>query len=364
MQVICKNIPLLILFLSNFSAIGWSSASNAPRSAQPLGLPAARETIDATLAALGKLLFFDKRLSADGTISCASCHVTDLALTDGKERAVGIAANIGTRNTPSLFNVRYLDALFWDGRVPTLEAQARMPLTNSFEHGLATDAAVLKLVRTSATYASGFQELFGHHADDITMDQVTKALASFERTLVAGNSPFDRYFYGTEETAMSASAVRGMTLFQGRARCSSCHVIGDQYALFTDGNFESSPLPLPKEATEHLGDLAQEIITTKSGDHADELDTLIASNTGIAALGRFVVTLDPSDIGKFKTPSLRNVAQTGPYMHNGSVNTLEEAVDLELYDRGSGVNFPIILTADERRDLLEFLKALTSPNAK
>ena len=194
----------------------------------------------------------------------------------------------------------------------------------------------------------------------VSIRGVTLALAAYERSLVAVDSPFDRYQFAHEPKAMSPAAVRGLELFRGRAQCASCHLIGDTSASFTDGQFHSSPLPLPARASQELGILAQKVSALREKGHLDALSNIIGTDREVAALGRFVVTLDPKDIGKFKTPSLRNVAETGPYMHDGSVTSLAQTVDLELYSRSEQL-YPLSLTEDERADLLEFLRALTSP---
>ncbi len=166
-----------------------------------------------------------------------------------------------------------------------------------------------------------------------------------------------------DRNALTASAVRGLALFRGRAQCVSCHEIGKKSALFTDEGFHISPTGIPPAATAELGALAGKVMKLRNDTSADSraaLEGLIATDSRIAALGRFIVTQDPRDIGHFKTPSLRNVALTAPYMHDGSVATLEDAVDLELYGRGKAVKYPIVLTTTEKKDLAEFLRALTS----
>ena len=159
---------------------------------------------------------------------------------------------------------------------------------------------------------------------------------------------------------MSGSAVRGLALFRGRAQCATCHTIGASAALFSDGGFHSSPVRISDSTLEHLGTLAERVRTLRQSGQLDALNALVTTDRNVAALGRFVVTLNPDDIGRFKTPSLRNVALNGPYMHDGSVKTLQEAVEIELYSR-SARNYPLVLTEDERTDLLSFLQALSSP---
>jgi cytochrome c peroxidase len=189
---------------------------------------------------------------------------------------------------------------------------------------------------------------------------VAKALASYERTLIAGGSPFDKFFYGHDHTAIDTAAERGLALFRGAAQCSTCHTIGQEAALFSDNRFHSVNVGLPRSASK-LPALTTRVVAERNA--GARMDETILSDPDIAELGRFVVTLDPADIGKFRTPSLRNVALTAPYMHDGSVATLHEAVDRELYDHVGEAGRPLILTPHEKSDLVDFLKSLTSPVA-
>lgn len=319
--------------------------------------PAGTEVPSPARIALGKKLFFDPRLSGDGSVSCASCHQPERAFSDGLAVAKGIGQRLGTRNTPSLLNVAFNQSQFWDGRRPDLESQAIDPLFNPREHGLRDAQAMLAILRREPGYASAFRDAFPASADPIAIERVAQALAGFERTLLAGNSPFDRYFFKGEKAALSPAAARGLALFRNDAQCVTCHVIGAAHALFTDDKFHSLGMGLRR-----LGpDLAR--ITLRlvgARERGASVDQTVLTDEEIAALGRFAVTLEPADIGKFRTPSLRNVAQTAPYMHDGSVATLEEAVDLELYYRSTQADRPLILTPLEKGDLVEFLKSLTS----
>ena len=294
-------------------------------------------------------------------MSCGKCHVPDSAFSDGRAHSIGHDGAIGTRNTPSLLNVVYANTLFWDGRATDLEIQALSPLTNPVEHDLASDAAVAEIVHRDDSYARDFAKAFDIQPAEIVGEMVAKALAAYERTLIAGGSAFDRFEYGHEAGALNATAARGLKLFQGRAKCAGCHLIGQNSALLTDGQFHMSPGGLPPPVTAHLATLARKVI--EAANDRRRLEQLITTDGEIAALGRFVVTRAPADIGKFRTPSLRNVALTAPYMHDGSVKTLDEAVDVELYNRTTAVSYPIALTVSERQDLVEFLKSLTSPYA-
>ena len=308
-----------------------------------------------TVMALGERLFHDKRLSADGTISCAVCHVPEKAFTDGLRVAKGIGGQLGTRNTPTLLNVAYAKNLFWDGRRNKLEEQAQDPFTNPREHGLTNHAQLEKLIRGDAVYQAAFKKAYGIQPKDIAMAHITRAIAAFERSLIALDSPFDRYQYQGDKAALSESAQRGLELFRGRARCTSCHLIGEQEATFTDNAFHSLGVGFRK-----IEPRLAEITTHFANSRGQSLDHRVISDQEISELGRFAVTLDPQDIARFHTPSLRNVERTAPYMHDGSVATLEEAVELEIYYRGIESNRALILTPQERAELVEFLRALTS----
>ncbi len=325
----------------------------------PLGLPAITVPADNAQTpekiALGEKLFQDTRFSADGKISCASCHQADRAFTDGRKVAQGLNKKDGTRNTPTLLNVAYLTSQFWDGRRATLEEQAQDPLVNPIEHGLENHELMLKTLRNDADYASAFTSVFNIRPNNISLTHVVKALASFERSLVSGDSAFDRYVYGGDKRALSGPEINGLVLFRGRARCATCHVIGTQSALFTDNDFHSLGVGFERISPK-LAPLTKHIINLPP----QAVSNLIAQDADVAALGRFTTTRKPSDIGRFRTPSLRNVANTAPYMHDGSVATLEEAVELEVYYRSHEANRPLLLTPQERADIVAFLKSLTS----
>jgi cytochrome c peroxidase len=310
------------------------------------------------IAALGRMLFFDRALSADGQVSCATCHQPERAYSDGLAHASGVAGQRGTRNTPSLLDVERQRSLFWDGRRTRLEDQALDPLVNPVEHGLRDPAELLARLRSDARYAVPVLLAYGVPMGQLTVPQVTQALAAFERTLSSASSPFDRFLAGQPD-AMSQSARQGWVVFDQRVHCTRCHVVArdGQPALFTDHRFHSLAVGF-SQVERKLPELTERLVALRRTRGALGGDVLRDSD--IAALGRFVVTLDPQDLGAFKTPSLRNVALTGPYMHDGSVATLAEAVDLEMYARGGRDDRPPILTPAERDDLVAFLQALTS----
>ncbi len=302
----------------------------------PLGLPPVPIPPDnpptAETIALGRRLFYDNRLSVDNTLSCASCHNPELEFTDRLPTARGVRAQMGTRNTPTILNAVYNSLQFWDGRAPTLEDQSGGPIANPIEMSQTHDACVVKLNKDSA-YRHDFEAAFGPGPIGIT--KVEMAVASFERTLISGNSPFDRYQFGGDKTAMSPAAIRGLAIFtdKNRGNCSTCHTIEKTYALFTDGKFHN-------------------------------LGAGMNSDGELTDLGRYTQTHDEKDRGAFRTPSLRNVAKTAPYMHDGSKKTLKEVVDFYV---GGGNSNPQLdpeikelhLTGQDRADLVAFLEALT-----
>jgi cytochrome c peroxidase len=349
--------PAVLLF-AMLSALAGEAAFGSDFLQPPLGLPSLSGQSDSVEAVnFGFRLFFSRKLSADGNYSCASCHDPKRFFSDGKAQSVGFKGRRGTRNAPSLLNSAYLPSLFWDGHSPNLARQAISPLLNHNEQALGNERQVLDIVTSDPELNKLQVQAFGR---PVTIDTITAALASYERSLLAGDSPFDRYYFGGERSALSASAVNGLTLFTGRARCASCHLVGSGFALFTDNSYHPSTTTLPPEVSASLPALTLKILRVKARND-DALDQLISDDYRVAALGRFVATLNPADIGMFKTPSLRNVAETAPYMHDGRTTTLREAVERELYVRVGDTNYPIILTSSEQEDLLSFLKALTSP---
>jgi cytochrome c peroxidase len=311
----------------------------------------------AGIVALGEHLFFDARLSADGATSCASCHRPDLAFSDGLRVARGAFGKTGTRNTPTLLNVGRHGAPFWDGRRATLEAQALDPLTNSFEHGLDSPETLLSLVRSDDGYAPLFKAAYGVDRSRVTPEHVAQALAAFERTLRDARAPYDRHAAG-ESGALDARQVRGLELFRGRARCSECHLLGAE-AAFTDNAFHGLGV-----GNQHWGPGLAALVKQALATPPERVGEILVARADAASLGRFVVTRDPRDIGKFKTPSLRNVELTAPYMHDGSIATLAEAVDFEIYYRSHLDNKPAVFTPEEKSDLVSFLGALTGETAR
>ncbi|MET3109285.1 cytochrome c peroxidase [Oxalobacteraceae bacterium GrIS 1.18] len=307
---------------------------------------------------LGANLFYDKRLSVDGTLSCATCHQPDRYFSDGLRVSVGVKNQSGTRNAPSLLNVMYNTSQFWDGREDTLEQQAARPFLNPREMAQPNLDSILNIIRNDKNYRVEFAKAYKN--PKISLDNVTTALATFQRTLNAAGSPFDHFLYDGDDHAIAENAKRGYKLFTGAASCVKCHTIDTNSALFTDNQFHALSVGL-----NHIAPRLAELTVKLSGERQRGVptDEIVLSDDDFAELGRFIVTLDPKDIGTFRTPSLRNVAKTAPYMHDGSVKTLAEAVDVEVFYRSNEQGHPLLLTPDERRDLIAFLETLTSSPA-
>jgi cytochrome c peroxidase len=284
-------------------------------------IPADNPQTDAKVA-LGAQLFFEPRLSVDDTVSCATCHEPAKAWANHDPVDTGVKGKTGTRNSGTILDAAYMEFQFWDGRATTLEEQALGPIHNPVEMGETLENVVRKLNGIDG-YRAQFKAVFD---SEVTADGIAKAIAAFERTVLSGPSPFDKYMAG-DKTAMSAAAIRGLRVFNGKAQCRTCH----KGPIFSDQSFHNVGVGMDRPDPD---------------------------------VGREAVTKDPRDRGKFKTPTLRNVALTWPYLHDGSAKTLEEVV--EFYDRGGVQNptldifiSPIGLSADEKADLVAFLEALT-----
>lgn len=342
--------------------------------ATPLGLPPVPIPADNPQTEikikLGDKLFHDTRFSSTATVSCATCHDVKKAFTDSPlSVSEGINKLTGTRNAPTVVNAAYMHTLFWDGREPDLEGQAGQPFLNPVEMALKDYEPILKVVRNDTEYQTLFDKAFGKSGQDVTMKEVTQAIAAFERTIISGNSPFDRYYFGDDKQAMSKAAARGFKLFLGKARCVSCHTISQTHALFTDNRFHNLNVGFHRIDSD-----VKELSTafSKAKRKGTNVDVAVLSNKNTSELGRFAVTNQKSDMGSFKTPTLRNIGLTSPYMHDGSLKDLKEVVDF--YNNGgrvkkedsinafqSGGIRPLNLSDEQMVDLEEFLKALTSP---
>jgi cytochrome c peroxidase len=320
--------------------------------------------------ALGETLFNDKRFSSTGEVSCATCHDAGKAFTDSPlSVSEGINKLMGTRNAPTVVNSVYFETMFWDGRSPSLEDQSLHPFINPVEMGLKDHKPILDIVRSDPEYVKAFKKVFGKSGNAITMDEVTKAIAAFERTIISGDSPFDRWRYGGEKDALTEAQKRGFELFINKGRCVSCHVIEQTQALFTDNRFHNIGVGI-NDIQSHVPALATEFLKAKIT--ASEVDVKVLTDKRTSELGRFAISRGFDDLGSFKTPTLRNVAVTAPYMHDGSIKTLKEVV--EHYNNGgvtregdrvndflSGGIRPLNLTEEEIDDLVAFMEALTSP---
>ncbi|HUS10583.1 MAG TPA: cytochrome c peroxidase [Pyrinomonadaceae bacterium] len=328
---------------------------------------------------LGRALYFDKRLSSDGTVSCATCHDPANAFTDHTVIAIGASSRVGTRNAPTILNAMFSEHLFWDGRVGSLEEQAKQPMSNPFEMGMGGDDAVVARVSAIPEYRQGFRHVFGH--EGITIDTIVKAIAAYERTQLSGNSPFDRFISG-DTNAITEAQKRGWEIFKGKAKCIECHSFSASSPFFTDFRFHNTGIAASDINFEQLTGLARQIadrktsssvtkpvnITTKrsaSAQQSQHSAPLLAHIQGFTDLGRYLVTKQPKDIGAFKTPTLRDIELTTPYMHNGSEKTLIDVV--RFYNRGGNRSanlderlHPLNLSDKEMNGLVEFMRTLTS----
>jgi cytochrome c peroxidase len=348
-------------------------ATNLTFAAAPLGLPPVPIPADnpqtPAKIKLGDKLFHDARFSADGKVSCSTCHDKAKAFTDNLPVSQGFNGLTGTRNAPTVINAAYMTTLFWDGREPDLEGQSKQPPINPVEGGLQDHGPILQVIRGDAAYRQAFQEVFAIVPEQITMDHVAKAIASFERTIGAGESAFDRYYYGGDTGAMNEAQIRGLALFVGQGRCVSCHRIEQTQALFTDNRFHNIGVGFKRiKGKEEL--TAAEFLHSKY--QGASVDKTVLTNGNMSELGRFAVTENLTQVGAFKTSTLRNIEVTQPYMHDGSLKTLDDVVDF--YNNGgrlketdplsgflSGGIRPLHLTDQQKKDLVAFLKALTSP---
>jgi len=277
---------------------------------------------------LGKQLYFDTRLSKNNSVSCAFCHNPGTGFADPRQVSIGAFGTAGGRQAPTVYNTGFIPLQFWDGRAGSLEQQAIGPIHNPIEMAETHETVVPKIAKIPG-YQKQFQLIFGGGA---SLQHIAEAIAAFERTIVSQNSTFDKYVMG-DPRAMNDAATRGLGLFKGKARCILCH----NGPNFTDNKFHNLGVP-------QVGPLKED-------------------------LGRYLVTRAEKDKGAFKTPTLRSIVETAPYMHDGVFKTLEEVIDF--FDQGGGNNQnlstlmkPLGLTAEEKSDLIEFLKALTGAPIK
>jgi cytochrome c peroxidase len=368
-------VALLLVGLSSAygtrrdGAVATAAAGGALSLRVPKGIPEAlwRKRIPADnpltseKVALGEALYFDRRLSASGTVSCATCHDPATAFADLQPLAVGHDGRAGARNTPTVLNAMFSDSQFWDGRAATLEEQAKQPLVNPLEMGMPSFEAVVGRVGESPAYRRQFGRVFGD--EGITIETIAKAIAAFERTQLSGNSPFDRFIAG-DARALSDAQRRGWGLFRGKAQCVNCHAFNPASPFFTDFDFHNTGNAAKGAGFDALARRAAEA-APRGGEAVRAPADLLARTEEFSPLGRFLVTGRPEHIGAFKTPSLRDVELTAPYMHNAAEKTLLDVV--RFYNRGGEKNryldariSPLGLTDSEMSDLVEFMRALTS----
>jgi cytochrome c peroxidase len=328
----------------------------ATRMAPPVENPQTPEKI-----ALGEKLFFDGRLSVDGTVACSTCHDPARAFTDGRPVSIGVKGRTGQRNAPTILNALFSKTQFWDGRAKTLEDQAALPIVNPSEMGQPSLDAAVAQIAAVPEYEQAFRRVFGH---PINSTDLVRAIASYERTQVSFDSPFDHFIAG-DNSAISESAKRGWELFNTKARCNKCHALTEQRrdpAYFMDKDFHNIGIGILRHnVVAEACKVEQEI----NSDNMIDVDRA-AIQSDMSVLGRFLITKKDSDIASFKTSGLRNVLITGPYFHDGSQSTLWDVLDH--YNKGDGIRDPWLdkdmqplgLTESEIDDVVAFLATLTS----
>lgn len=364
-----------VLYVGYERNFAWGTAQQGYKKIEQLGLPDVQHPPDnpptKEKIALGRKLFMDRRLSHNNTISCAMCHVPEQGFTVNEiATAVGIEGRTNRRNAPTIFNVGYLKTLFHDGREYSLENQVVGPLVSFNEMGNPSIGHAIEKIHKLPDYNGMFEQVFGGPAN---LERLTQAIAAYERTLVSGNSKFDQWYYGKNEKALNQTEINGFKLFMGKAKCVTCHSVTDKAAIFTDQSFHNTGIGWARnnmvvnkvfESKTFPVTLAPGVIVQVAQDHFDK-----ASEVPQNDVGRFEVTENPKDSWVYKTPSIRNVALTAPYMHDGSLSTLDEVV--EFYNKGGEDNpfkdpllQPLSLSAEEKKALVSFMKALTGSNVK
>lgn len=326
------------------SDFDWNLPKGFPRPMVPRDNPMSAAKVE-----LGRYLFYDKRVSVNGTQACASCHQQKFAFTDGRAQAKGATGELHPRSSMSLVNVAYAPSLTWaNPKLDSLEEQALIPMLGNdpIELGLkGHEQPFLDALQRDPVYQNLFPQVFGNGEDIFTLENVTKAIAAFERTIISARSPYDRYRWDGDSSAISDSAKRGELLFSSseRAGCFQCHGGWN----FSSIRFEGSPA-------------RQNENTSRNAFFNTGASSYDPPNRGV-----YEYTQRPEDVGKFKPPTLRNIALTAPYMHDGSLRTLEEVVDHYAaggrldHPNKSRILRPFRLTAEEKHDLIEFLKTLT-----
>lgn len=359
-----RSLVLMLTFLA--ATVSLLAQPPAPGSAPPVPLfsadviqsftPSGNPITDAKVK-LGDMIFDENHLSADDSVACNTCHSPRNGFTTHTATGRGVDDQIGKRNAPSILNAVFYKSLFWDGRAATLEEQATMPILNRIEMGQKRPQEAVARLAAIPKFVEAFQQVFGH---PVNWEDMGKALAAFERTRLSTQAPFDRFVHG-DEKALNASQQRGWALFTGKAHCADCHTYDPRLPLFGDNLFHNTGVGARGLDYNRLAKSAAEKVGT--GNKA-EIDRL-ALATDYTELGRFLVTRKREDIGAFKTPFLRDVLLTGPYMHDGSLQTLWDVV--EFFNKGGQPNVfldakmkPLGLSENEIDDLVNFLSALTS----
>lgn len=315
---------------------------------------------------LGRKLFFDRRLAFNNTNSCAMCHIESQGLTSNQSAtAIGMEGRSLSRNSPALYNVAYQKLLFHDGRESDLSQQAWAPLLSPLEMANPSIGHVVDRVKSLEDYNGMFEAVFdGHKA---SMQTIGDALASYQRTLLSGNSRFDKWYYAKQEDALNAAEKNGFDVFMGKGQCATCHTVGEKWSLFTDQNYYVTGVGY-RNAIGNGDRVSRVELAPGEFIEMKHKDMKSFSGQRINDIGRFAVTLNPDDRWSYKTPSLRNVELTYPYMHDGSLSTLEEVV--EFYDKGGlehdgeKVLQPLHLTDEEKTNLVAFMKTLTTDEDK
>lgn len=316
---------------------------------------------------LGRRLFFDRRLSLNNTMSCAICHVPEMGFTSNELKTpVGFEGRSVKRNAPTVLNTAYKTRIFHDGRETSLENQVWSPLLAGNEMANPSIGYVIEKIKAIDEYEGLFEKAFAGRG--ATMETVAQALAQYQRSLLAGNSRFDRWYYGKDESAFNAQEQIGFEVFTGKGTCTACHTIGSKHALFTDNKLHNTGLgyevSMKKDAPTEKVQLAPGVFVDLKREFINEVSRV---GNSLNDLGLYEVTQNPADRWKFVTPTLRNIELTAPYMHDGSMSTLEEVI--AFYDRGGIANEllsplirPLGLSAGEKKALHAFLLTLTAGN--
>lgn len=333
----------VLLFIAFFLYTDSSMALEKKKKLEPLPSPSFPKDNPLTKdkVELGKKLFFDRRLSGDGTTSCASCHDPEKAFTDASEISLSYPTTRNLRNAPTLINIAYAKSFFWDGRARTLEEQAEFPIMSPFEMNQNLDF-VEEEIRIVPEYREAFKKIFGQ---DVNIKLIAKALATFQRTLISKNAPIDKYLKG-DKSALSDEAKKGFEIFKGKGKCIDCHY----GAYLSDQKFHALMVPEnPKYANEEKFIVTRRYVA-KINKYPDYMNIM-------EDLGRYFKTKKKQDYKAFKTPTLREIAKTGPYMHNGIFKSLDEVIDF--FNKGGGegnkVLKPLNLKESEKKELKTFL---------